>query len=134
MKIKFQFFFQRKLRCCFFQIWAKGDTKGDRGTLFWIELLELFDFCQKLYVHKMQNSVPHVPLSVHLCSDLEKATSQLSLEKNNILSSKLINLAHFEIWLRKNAKSWRNSCLLRFQKISEICTSGRWLNFHQFYR
>ena len=46
----------------------------------------------------MANSVPPVPLSVPLGSDLEKASCQVSLEKKvNILSLKLTNLAHFEI-------------------------------------
>ena len=75
------FFFQWKLRCCVFQIWYPGGIQEASQNSILIWNCEIFQNFQKNTKFSNQNRASGGLLEASWDSDLEKGTSQLSLEK-----------------------------------------------------
>ena len=74
-------FFQWKLRCCFFQICYPGGIQEASRNSILIWNFEIFQNFQKNAKFSNQNRASGGLLEASWVSDLEKATSQLSLKK-----------------------------------------------------
>ena len=92
-------FFQWKLRCCFFQIWYPGGIQEASRSSILIWNFEIFQNFQKNTKFSNQNRASGGLLEASWVSDLEKGTSQLSLEKKIIPLSCLEKILGFVTYL-----------------------------------